>query len=116
MSVEEDTELRDIVLETLEQRGVVGRTKVGIPFYPNPPNHPILNLIYNNHHHAYLLINYLKSVLSFNHCCETKKYCPAYDTTYNYKLKWKCPVTMNVNGLEMICSINYYYLLHFYSN
>lgn len=28
MSVEEDTELRDIVLETLEQRGVVGRTKV----------------------------------------------------------------------------------------
>lgn len=30
MSVEEDTELRDIVLETLEQRGVVGRTKVRV--------------------------------------------------------------------------------------
>ena len=35
MSVEEDTELRDIVLETLEQRGVVGRTKVGIPSKSN---------------------------------------------------------------------------------
>ena len=54
--MEEDTELRDIVLETLEQRGVVGRTKVGIP---SKSNHPILNLIYNNHHlayHTYLLI------------------------------------------------------------
>ena len=69
MSVEEDTELRDIVLETLEQRGVVGRTKVGIP---SKSDHPILNLIYNNHRRAYLLVNYLKSVLSFNHCCETK--------------------------------------------
>jgi len=28
MSIEEDTELRDIVLESLEHRGVVGKTKV----------------------------------------------------------------------------------------
>jgi len=30
MSLEEDTELRDIVLETLDQRGVVGKAKVQI--------------------------------------------------------------------------------------
>ena len=36
MSVEEDTELRDIVLETLEQRGVVGRTKVGTSIQIHP--------------------------------------------------------------------------------
>lgn len=30
MSFEEDTELRDIVMETLDERGVVGKAKVGL--------------------------------------------------------------------------------------
>lgn len=34
MSFEEDTELRDIVMETLDQRGVVGKAKASHYFIP----------------------------------------------------------------------------------